>query len=118
MAGQDFRPLHAAFIRAFAVDATVTRPAPDDEPIETEGAIWLPLRTEDVPVGSEFTRRESLRVLSLPKADVPTVPTGTEILAQEVKGGPVLGWRVDGMLHPEVDDHRVIVLRDEELDPT
>lgn len=118
MAGQDFRVPRAAIERAFAVDATVTRPAPNDEPIETEGLVWLPLRTEDVPMGAELTRRESIRVASLPKADVPTAPRHTEILAPEYKGGPILGWRVDGTLHPEVDDIRVIVSRDEDLDPT
>lgn len=105
-----------AFRRAFSVAATVTRPAPDDTAIETD-IVWLPLRTEDVPVGADLSRRESFKVGSLPKADAPTVPRGTAILAPEVKGGPILGWRVDAMLHPEVDDHRFIVLRAPELDP-
>lgn len=116
MALNDFRPLHAAFRRAFGVAATVTRPTPNDDPVTTD-VIWLPLETLEVPVGADVTRRESFRALSIPKSDVPTVPTGTEILAPEKKGGAIVGWRVDGMLHPEIDDHRVIVLRAPELDP-
>ncbi len=116
MAGQDFRVPIAALLRAFGVAATVTRPSPDDDPVETE-VIWLPLETMEVPAGSEFPRSESRRAMGIPKRDVPTVPLGTEVLAPEKKGGSIVGWKVDGMLHPEVDDHRVVVLRAPELDP-
>lgn len=99
-----------------SVPIEVTRPSPDDEPIETRG-IWLTLDTRDMPE-SAFPRREAFRVMSLRRDEVPTAPMGTVILAPETEDGAVLGWTVDGMHSIETDHHRVIVLRAPELDPT
>jgi hypothetical protein len=100
-----------------AVDAVVTRPAPDDTPIDTR-VIWITTRSEDVPIGAEFTRREpNQRVMALRRDQVPTVPRGTIVLAPEQRGGPILGWRVDSFELQEVDNHRVRVLRAPEVDP-
>ena len=97
------------------LDVTVTRPAPDDAPIETRG-IWLTVETEDVP-GGPFTRREGRRAMAFRKDEVPTAPTGTEILAPEAFGGDDVGWRVDGTAQIFVDHTRVIVIRATDLDP-
>jgi hypothetical protein len=67
----DFEPL----LEAFGVPATVTRPAPDDTPIETTG-IWLEPQFLDEPGGSPFARREAIRVFAVRKEDVPTLLEG------------------------------------------
>ena len=111
MAGQDYRPLMAALLRAFGVAATVTRPAPDDEPIVTEG-IWVPLGTMDMPEGGDWQRIEGLRCLAFDVDAVPTLPRGTLIDAPERKGGTVRTWIVDGAAQPhgiDADQVKVIV---------
>jgi len=101
---------------AHGFDVTVTRPAPDDDPIEARG-IWLVPVNDAVPIGSDFTRREPIRVLALKRSEVPTVPKGTGIVAPEKAGDDPVGWRVDGLERQEADHNRVIVRRDTDLDP-
>jgi hypothetical protein len=98
------RVLTANFF-AHGVACTVTRPAPDDEPITTT-AIWLTTTTEDAPVG-EFSRREPRRVIALQKSDVPTCKRGTEITAPEL--GESRTWIVDGVDRSEADHWRAVV---------
>ena len=95
---------------AHGVDATVTRPAPDDDPITTR-AILMTTQTEDAPMGAEFTRRDPIRVLVLRRDEVPTVPLGTVIVAPERLGGEPESWVVDGYDLQQADQHRVIVRR-------
>lgn len=102
--------------RTFAVDATVTRPAPDDTPIETlradgGGLLWLTPNTEE---GSSlaFNRREGRRVAGFRKVDVPTCPIGTVIEAPTEAGGVNRGWRVDGFILDEAEHMRVSVVED------
>jgi len=109
MAGADLRPDFSTARAAFGVPATVTRPAPDDTPIDTE-VIWLPPPPTDVPFGLELQRQEPKRILSIPLADVPTVPTGTLIACPEVLAGAVQQWTVDGFDRYEFDAVRVIVV--------
>jgi hypothetical protein len=97
------------------VDATVTRPEPDSEPIATKG-IWITTTTEDVPLGVEFQRREPRRVMALRRADVPTVPRGTLIVAPEKSGDDAVTWRVEGTERMEADHTRVIVIRATDAD--
>lgn len=101
--------------QVLSVPVVVTRPTPDDDPIETRG-IWLTMQTREAP-GGPVARVERFRVMSLRRDQVPTVPTGTVILAAELPGGDVVGWRVDGAHSHETDHHRVIVLRAPDLDP-
>lgn len=108
-------PLDPIFA-AFGVPVTVTRPALDDAPIETTG-VWVELPEMEVPLGLGFQRKEPQRVLALSRVEVPTVPRGTEILAPETLGGPVKGWRVDGLERADVDLHRVYVMPDPSLEP-
>lgn len=89
---------------AFGVPATVTRPAPDDEPITTT-LIWVASVTE--AAGIEIQRRETKRLAALPLADVATLPTGTRIAAPATLNGPMRYWRTDG--EHERDDWRVRV---------
>ena len=103
-------------ISTHGVDITVTRPAPDDEPIETQG-IWLTPITEDVPGAVEFQRREPRGVMAIARATVSTVPRGTLILAPEQAGGPVKRWRVDGLERQEADHNRVVVVSDPDPEP-
>lgn len=100
-----------ALLRAFGVTATVTRPAPDDTPIDTE-AIWVPLDTAEVPEGSPWMREEEMRCLAFDRDAVPTLPIGTSILAPERRGGPVKEWVVDaaGNNHAiDIDQLKVLV---------
>lgn len=85
----------------FAVDATVTRPDPDSDPIETR-AIWMRPMTEKVPADGDFTRNEPLLHLALPRGEVPTVPRGTIIEAPKRSGLDVVSWTVDSTV--QVDD--------------
>lgn len=94
---------------AHGVDVTVTRPAPDDEPIVTRG-IWMTTETEGMPIGSEFPRRDQRRVMALSRAAVATVPLGTLIVAPEKSGNAVRAWRVDGFERQEADHNRVVVI--------
>lgn len=89
----DFRvPLDPIF-EAFGVPATVTRPVPDDIPIQTT-AIWDTGATDTI--GVDLKRRESRLVMGLRRDQVPTVPKGTLIEAPPMGGGAVQTWRVDG----------------------
>jgi hypothetical protein len=104
--------------KTFAVDATVTRPAPDDTPIETlredgGGLLWLTPTTEDAPESQVFARRERRRVAAFLKRDVPTCPIGTAIAAPDERGGDPGGWRVDGFVLDEAEHMRVSVVADE-----
>jgi hypothetical protein len=107
----DFEPL----LDAFGVPATVTRPAPDDDPIETVG-IWLQPLNLDEPNGSGFTRREPIRVFAVRKDIVPTLPRGTRIEAAERVGGHVRTWMVDGTDFDDADHTRALVVRAREYD--
>lgn len=107
----------AVFLNAFGVAATVTRPAPDDDTIETIG-IWVPPDTVELP-GSEFRRRDQIRILAFDVDAVPTLPTGTLITAPERKGEAVKTWVVDGVAPVnaiDADQLRVIVRRHRESD--
>lgn len=98
-------------LNVHGVDATVTRPSPDNAPIVTRGIWSTPI--EDVqPVGADFRRREPRKVLVLPRADVPTLPSGTLIDAPDAIGGPVVAWRFDGFASPAEDGYwRAIVVK-------
>jgi hypothetical protein len=108
--GADLRVPLAPLLEAFGLPVTVTRPAPDDAPIETEGA-WIEQDAE-VPPGTEFRRRETRKVLLLDRSVVPTAPHGTRILAPEIDGGEVLAWLVDTLAAADRDAFEVIVVRD------
>lgn len=101
-------------ISAFGVTATVTRPAPDDTPIETT-VLWATPATEDRPIGSsDFVRREQRRTVALLTADVPTCPKGTVIDAADERNGTVRRWRVQGIDVIEAEHVRAIVVLEPE----
>lgn len=96
---------------AFSVDATVTRPAPLDTPIVTEG-MWLPEQTLDQPLVGDLTRTSMHRTFCLDRS-IGVVPRGTVIAAPEERGGTTRRWIVDGPQREEHDLVRVWVLLDE-----
>jgi hypothetical protein len=97
-------------IRTFGVPATVTRPAPDDAPIEASGAIWVTPVTEEQPSGVTFGRRERRRVLSLLTSEVPTIPRGTVIEAPDERDGTTQRWIVQAVDVIEAEHTRVVVV--------
>lgn len=91
------------------VSATVTRPAPDNAPIATT-VIWLVEPANDAqPYGSDFRRGEPRRLMAITKADVPTMPRGTVVVAPEVPDGPDRTWLLDGIERALADQWRVFV---------
>jgi len=94
--GLDLRPAFAAAMEAFGVPATVTRPAPDNTPVETTG-VWVSSLEEARPVGTDFQRRDPRRVMALPRDVLSTLPRGTMVVAAEELGGVVKTWKVDGL---------------------
>ena len=112
MAGLDLRPDFSSAQTAFGVPATVTRPEPDDTPIETT-VIWVPPIPTDFPPGFDAQRQEPQRILALPLVDVPTAPRGTLIEAPDVLNGEAQRWLVDGFDRYEFDAMRVVVVPDE-----
>lgn len=118
VASSRLRHMDLGAVRALVLDlnfsvhgvlATVTRPAPDNTPIETVG-VWLPPATEGFPTGADFQRREPQRVMALRRDEVPSVPRGTLIAAPEKGGDAVQVWRVDGFERYDADHHRVLVI--------
>lgn len=94
---------------AFGVPATVTRPAPDDTPIETT-VIWISPAMIDGPAGFDLQRADRRRLLALRRDEVPTAPRGTLIDAPERDGDETLKWRVDSMDSVDADQIKVIVV--------
>jgi hypothetical protein len=92
---------------AHGVDVVVTLPGA--AAVETTG-IWLTPVTEDFPSSGDFARREPRRVMALSRAELPSVPKGTVIVAPEFEGGDEQYWRVDGHERTEADQVRVIVV--------
>lgn len=90
------------------VDATVTRPSPNDTPIVTR-AIWVTPDTPAEPSGADFTRSESVDRLSLPLVDVPSVPLKTVIVAAK-RGESSRTWLVDSHDHIGEGYTRVFVV--------
>jgi hypothetical protein len=82
---------------AHGVAAIVTRPAPNNTPINTTGIWGSPLEAT-TPYGPTLNRREPKRAFFLPRVDVPTLPLGTTVQAAESTGGTPVNWKVDGYL--------------------
>lgn len=97
-----------AMFGAGAADATVTRPAPDDTPILTS-VLWVTPTTDDAPLGAEFHRREPHEVAAIRKADVPTMPRKTRIVAARYPGAAARTWLVERVVVDEPDLWRVLV---------
>lgn len=104
-------PLGPVF-SAFGVPATVIRPAPDDLPIEATG-VWHPLPAMEGPGGLDFQRRGPQRVMAFQRSEVPTLPTGSTVLAPETLDGVARTWRVDGTLGVDDEVHQVWLVLDE-----
>ena len=99
----------AVNLDVFGVPMTVTRPAPDNDPIATRG-IWITPDTEGMPVGADYRRTEQRNVLALSRLDVPEIPTGTRAVGAGPAGGADRTWQVDGFAGLERDHIRVIVV--------
>lgn len=104
--GGDARPDIALPFADFGIDVLVTRPAPNDTPIEATG-IWMTPSTLDVPVSGGFQRREAKRAMALRRSEVPTVPHGTVILAALPGVTTATHWRVDA---PEIEEAEYVTV--------
>lgn len=92
------------------VTATVTRPAPDNTPIATTGIWEVAPKDDSQPYGTDFRKVDRRRVMALARADLPTLPRGTTIVAPETLDGENKTWVVDGLERVDADTWRVIVL--------
>jgi hypothetical protein len=104
----------SAAFAALGTPATIT-PAGDDVAITTT-VIWLAALNEDLPRSATFARRDVVRVLSVDRSVVTSLPRDSIIRAAEIDGGPIVAWRVDAVERVDSEDMRVRVLRDPTLD--
>lgn len=97
------------------VDATVTRPWPDDTAIETK-IVWVTPGPflQSMPSEFDLQRKDRRRILALRVSDVPTVPRGTRIEVAERHGDDALVWRADGIEYADADHRRVVVVPETE----
>lgn len=93
---------------AFGVSAAVTLPEAADA-IPATG-VWVQVVPDQFPVGRDLQRREPRKVLALRRAEVPTLPRGTLIVAVPFGGEAPRTWKVDGIDHTEADEWRAIVV--------
>ena len=94
---------------AFGVPATVTRPVPEDEPLEATG-VWVSEDAMEMPGNSALRRREQIRVMAFRRSEVATIPTGTLVVAPELLGGDERTWRVDSYAGGDSEVHRVYLV--------
>jgi hypothetical protein len=110
----DVRPSLAPALATFGLLATVTLPG--EAPVATT-AIWLPPVSVET-VGVVVATDRPQRVLSLPRAGLPFLPTddlsralrGTTIEVADVYAGPVRVWTVEAVAAEAVDEIRVSVI--------
>ncbi|MGE3175917.1 MAG: hypothetical protein AB7O32_00490 [Vicinamibacterales bacterium] len=113
---QDLRVPMDPILAAFGVPATVTRPAPDDAPLDAT-VVWLSPEAAGVPDGDPaFSRVDPKRFAAVSYAEVATIPRLTQVEAPETLDGPVLLWRVDGTVRVEPDFAVVVLLPLERYD--
>jgi hypothetical protein len=106
----DLRPPLGPIFAALGVPATVTRPAPDNAPIETTG-VWISPDTMEFPVGTDFQRKERQYLIAFMRREVPTVPRASVVVAPKVLDGPRFQWLADGVARADDPDmHYVIVV--------
>ncbi len=110
----------AVLFDPFGVTATVTRPAPDSDPITTR-VVWLapdqivnPIGLDDQRFQPNFQRRDPVLIMALRRDEVPTVPRGTRIVAPPLNGHDDELWMVDGTLAEDREHVKVAVLKLEE----
>ncbi len=111
-------------LRVFGQPAVVTRPCPDDAPLDAD-VIWLAQQIDVSTTMAAVRRVEGRRVLILSRAQVPTAPHGTKVaVADPPAGTDICHWVVDGPAGPEdyvgrqtfeFDHHRVLVVADPEV---
>jgi hypothetical protein len=93
---------------AHGVDATVTPVGLDEIP--DIRAIWLTDETTEQPAAAIAGRRQALKGMAFRKADVPSLPRGSRILAPLPTGGDPIEWVVDSLERSEADHWRVLVV--------
>jgi hypothetical protein len=100
----------AAMATVMGVPATVTRPVPDDTPVETS-VVWQDQPPDESrPFAAEIARREPRRTLAVPRAALSSLPKGTVIVAAERFGDTAKSWVVDGAVDAlDPDAFRVFV---------
>lgn len=96
------------------VPATVTRPVPNDTPIETT-VIWLTPGLSSpaspaYPLSHHVQKREVERVLVVSIDAVPELPRLSVISAPERAGGVARNWVVDSTEYADAEHRRVFVV--------
>lgn len=103
----DARAQFSSVLGAFGVSAVVTRPGLD--PITTE-VVWVPAAPNFAPEGMDFQALSMRKVLAIPRATVPTLPTGTVVLVAEIDGGAPATFVVDAIDRHESDHIRAVMV--------
>jgi hypothetical protein len=99
----DVRPPISAALDVFGLAATVTVPG---EASVSVTAFWLP----PVAYSQEFHPNERKRILVLPLAALPELPSGTIVNVPEVAGGQASDWKVNEVDRVEFDHYRAVVV--------
>ncbi len=104
----DLRPPLSLAMDAFSVSAVVT--VKFQNPVNTRG-IWLPPEFAGFDIGDEYHGRAPKRIMSISKADVPTIPRGTTIVAPEAAGEDAKTWEVEESALVQNDQHDVVLIQ-------
>lgn len=106
----DLRVPVGVVFEAFAVPATITRPAPSDVTPLSTSIVWMSSVSEDAFSGLQLQRREQKHLIAVRHDQVPNLPRKTVILAPRALGGTVERWMVDGTDRQEDDLTRYLVV--------
>ena len=103
----DLRPSLTLALDAFSVPAVVTLKS--ENPVTTRG-VWLSPEAVGFDVGDEYQGRAPKRIMAIAKADVPTIPRGTTIVAPEESGEATKTWEVQESALVQHDQHNVVLI--------
>lgn len=77
------------------ITATVQQ-TPWEQPVESS-VIWMGNVAEDVPVGNDYAKLGTRKLMALPRADFSKVPRKTLVTAPETVGAIPRKWQVDSV---------------------
>jgi len=98
-----------------SVLGTVTRPHPNDTPIEDVRVLWLTFDDDSVPTRLALSQAVGRRLAAISLDAVPALPRKTLIEAPaRADSQTVVRWRVEAVETVRDDHYRVVVFEDEQ----